>query len=127
MRDVFGVIFFASVGMLFDPMTIVRMPLHVAAVVAVIMIVKPLAAAGLARALGQTVTTSLTIAAGLSQIGEFSFILATLGKSLGLLPDAGYQLVITGAILSIAMNRLAFQAGKALRRERRPEPLAIAV
>jgi len=113
-RDLFGVIFFAAVGMLFNPHTLVEMPLHVLAVVFVIMVVKPLVAAGLARAFGQSMQTSIVIAAGLSQIGEFSFILATLGKSLGLIPDAAYQLVITGAIISIALNRVVFRAGRRL-------------
>lgn len=111
-RDLFGVIFFAAVGMLFDPYTLVRMPMHLLAVLFVIMIVKPVVAAGLARAFGQSMQTSVVIAAGLSQIGEFSFILATLGKSLGLIPDAAYQLVITGAIISIALNRVVFRSGR---------------
>jgi CPA2 family monovalent cation:H+ antiporter-2 len=113
-KDLFGVIFFAAVGMLFDPNTLVRMPIHVLAVVFVIMVVKPLVAAGLARGFGQSKQTSIVIAAGLSQIGEFSFILATLGKSLGLIPDAAYQLVITGAIISIALNRVVFGLGRRL-------------
>jgi len=113
-RDLFGVIFFAAVGMLFDPKTLVHMPGQVLAVVFVIMVVKPLVAAGLARAFGQSMQTSVVIGAGLSQIGEFSFILATLGKSLGLIPDAAYQLVITGAIISIALNRVMFGAGRRL-------------
>jgi CPA2 family monovalent cation:H+ antiporter-2 len=113
-KDLFGVIFFAAVGMLFDPYTIVHMPMHLLAVLFVIMIVKPVVAAGLARALGQPMQTSIVIAAGLSQIGEFSFILATLGKSLGLIPDAAYQLVITGAIISIALNRVVFRSGRRL-------------
>src|SRR4051812_7267535 len=107
-KDLFGVIFFAAVGMLFDPRTLVQMPMHVLTIVFVIMVVKPLVAAGLARAFGQSMQTSVVIAAGLSQVGEFSFILATLGKSLGLIPDAAYQLVITGAIISIALNRVVF-------------------
>jgi CPA2 family monovalent cation:H+ antiporter-2 len=111
-KDLFGVVFFAAVGMLFNPHTLVEMPLHVLAVVGVIMVVKPAVAAGLARAFGQSAQTSMVIAAGLSQIGEFSFILATLGRSLGLIPDAAYQLVITGAIISIALNRLMFGVGR---------------
>lgn len=113
-KDLFGVIFFAAVGMLFDPRTLILMPMKVVAIVFVIMVVKPLVAAGLARAFGQSLQTSVVIAAGLSQVGEFSFILATLGKSLGLIPDAAYQLVITGAIISIALNRVVFGAGRRL-------------
>jgi CPA2 family monovalent cation:H+ antiporter-2 len=111
-KDLFGVIFFAAVGMLFNPHTLIDMPAHVVAIVLVIMVVKPVVAAGLARTFGQSMQTSVVIGAGLSQVGEFSFILATLGKSLGLIPDAAYQLVITGAIISIALNRVVFRIGR---------------
>jgi CPA2 family monovalent cation:H+ antiporter-2 len=84
------------------------MPLHVLAVVVVIVVAKPIIAAGIALALKQTRTTSLMIGAGLGQIGEFSFILGTLGRSLGLLPDEAYQLIIAGAIISIALNPMVF-------------------
>jgi CPA2 family monovalent cation:H+ antiporter-2 len=108
LRNLFGVLFFASVGMLLDPMTVVRMPLHVLAVVLIIVVAKPAIAAGIALALGQSSSTAITIGAGLAQIGEFSFILGTLGRSLGLLPEQAYQLIIAGAIISIALNPVLF-------------------
>jgi CPA2 family monovalent cation:H+ antiporter-2 len=108
LRNLFGVLFFASVGMLLDPMTVVRMPLHVLAVVLIIVVAKPAIAAGIALVLGQSSSTAITIGAGLAQIGEFSFILGTLGRSLGLLPEEAYQLIIAGAIISIALNPVVF-------------------
>jgi CPA2 family monovalent cation:H+ antiporter-2 len=108
LRNLFGVLFFASVGMLLDPMTFVRMPLHVLAVVFIIVVAKPAIAAGIAIMFRQSRSTALTIGAGLGQIGEFSFILGTLGRSLGLLPDEAYQLIIAGAIISIALNPVVF-------------------
>lgn len=109
LRNLFGVLFFASVGMLLDPMTFVRMPLHVLAVAFIIVAAKPLIAAGVAVLLRQSWLTGLTIGAGLAQIGEFSFILGTLGRSLGLLPPEAYQLIIAGAIISIALNPVVFR------------------
>jgi CPA2 family monovalent cation:H+ antiporter-2 len=111
LRNLFGVIFFASVGMLLDPMTFVRMPLHVLAVVLIIVVAKPIIAAGIALVLRQSSVTAITIGAGLAQIGEFSFILGTLGRTLGLLPDEAYQLIIAGAIISIALNPVVFLVG----------------
>jgi CPA2 family monovalent cation:H+ antiporter-2 len=113
-RDLFGVIFFASVGMLFDPTAPLQMPLLVLAVLAVILVVKPLAAGGIALLFRQPWETALTVAPGLAQIGEFSFILATLGRATGLLPAEGYQLVITGSIISIALNPVAFRVADAI-------------
>jgi CPA2 family monovalent cation:H+ antiporter-2 len=122
LRNLFGVIFFASVGMLLDPMTFVRMPVQVLAVVLVIVVAKPVIAAAIAFVLRQTHETSLTIGAGLAQIGEFSFILGTLGRTLGLLPDEAYQLIICGAIISIALNQMAFRVTNAIGRAWQPAP-----
>lgn len=108
LRDLFGVIFFAAVGMLFDPLTVLRMPFHLLAVLAIILIAKPLAAILIVHLLRQPKKTGLTVGPALGQIGEFSFILATMGLSLGLLPDDAYQLVITGAIISITLNPVMF-------------------
>jgi monovalent cation:H+ antiporter-2, CPA2 family len=108
LRNLFGVLFFASVGMLLDPLTFVRMPVQVLVVVLIIVAAKPAIAAGIALALRQTRGTALTIGAGLGQIGEFSFILGTLGRSLGLLPNEAHQLIIAGAIVSIALNPVLF-------------------
>ena len=110
LQDVFGVLFFVAVGMLFDPAILLRQPLQVLAVLAIIMIGKSLAAFGIVLALGHPVATALTVSAALAQIGEFSFILAALGLSLGLLPTEGQNLILAGALLSISLNPLVFYA-----------------
>ncbi|MBW8269292.1 YbaL family putative K(+) efflux transporter [Caldovatus aquaticus] len=110
LRDAFAVLFFVSVGMLFDPRIVVQAPLAVLATVAIIVVGKSLAALLIVRAFGQSWATGLTIAASLAQIGEFSFILAGLGVALGLLPAEGRDLVLAGAILSILLNPLLFGA-----------------
>jgi CPA2 family monovalent cation:H+ antiporter-2 len=110
LKDAFAVLFFVSVGMLFDPSVLLRDPLAIAAVLLVILIGKSVAAFAIVRAFGYSTTTALTISASLAQIGEFSFILASLGVALGILPAEGRDLVLAGAILSIALNPLAFLA-----------------
>ncbi|MDX2167692.1 MAG: YbaL family putative K(+) efflux transporter [Deltaproteobacteria bacterium] len=110
LRDAFAVLFFVSVGMLFNPAVLVRDPLPVLATFLVIVVGKSIAAALIVLAFRYPLGTALTISASLAQIGEFSFILAGLGVSLGLLPEAGRDLVLAGAILSIAVNPLLFQA-----------------
>jgi CPA2 family monovalent cation:H+ antiporter-2 len=110
LRDAFAVLFFVSVGMLFDPMVLVESPLKVLAVVAVIVFGKSLAAFLLVLALRYPLNTALTVSASLAQIGEFSFILAALGRDLGLLPVLGQNLILAGAIISIALNPLLFKA-----------------
>ena len=116
LRDAFSVLFFVSVGMLFDPMVLVECPGRVALVVAVIMFGKSLAAFLLVIALRYPLNTALTVSASLAQIGEFSFILAALGMSLGLLPAEGQSLILAGAIISIALNPLIFKAIAPLQR-----------
>ncbi len=108
MRDAFAVLFFVSVGMLFNPMIIIEQPLLVLATLLIITVGKPAAAFVLVRWLGRSKTTALTIAASVSQIGEFSFILAGLSVSLGILPTAARDLILAGALLSIIANPLAF-------------------
>jgi CPA2 family monovalent cation:H+ antiporter-2 len=108
LRDAFAVLFFVSVGMLFDPSILVREPLLVLATVAIIVVGKSLAALFIVRAFGHPTSTALTIAASLAQIGEFSFILATLGVSLGLLSQTGRDLILGGAIISILLNPMLF-------------------
>ncbi|MBS1155259.1 MAG: Kef-type potassium/proton antiporter, family [Proteobacteria bacterium] len=110
LQDAFSVLFFVSVGMLFDPTILVQQPLHVLGVVAIIIFGKSLAALALVIALRYPLNTALTVAASLAQIGEFSFILAGLGLSLGLLPAAGVSLVLAGALISIALNPFLFAA-----------------
>jgi CPA2 family monovalent cation:H+ antiporter-2 len=116
LRDAFSVLFFVSVGMLFQPGVVVDMPLHVLATLAIIIVGKSLAAALLVLALRYPLNTALTVAASLAQIGEFSFILAGLGLTLGLLPAEGMSLVLAAALLSIALNPLLFAAVEPLRR-----------
>jgi CPA2 family monovalent cation:H+ antiporter-2 len=107
-RDAFAVLFFVSVGMLFDPTVLVERPLQIFAVVAIIMVGNPLAAAALVIAMRYPLTTALTVSTSLAQIGEFSFILAALGTGLGVLPPEGQSLVVAGALFSIALNPLLF-------------------
>ncbi|MCC6621586.1 MAG: Kef family K(+) transporter [Deltaproteobacteria bacterium] len=109
-RDAFAVLFFVSVGMLFDPSILVREPLAVIGVCLVILIGKSIAAWAIVRAFGYPTGTALTIAAALAQVGEFSFIVIGLGISLGLIPQGGHDLVIAGAIVSITLNPLMFNA-----------------
>ncbi|HAT8016954.1 TPA: cation:proton antiport protein [Citrobacter rodentium] len=105
LRDAFAVLFFVSVGMLFDPMILVQQPL---ATLAIIIFGKSVAAFFLVRLFGHSQRTALTIAASLAQIGEFAFILAGLGMALNLLPQEGQNLVLAGAILSIMLNPVLF-------------------
>ena len=108
LKDPFAVLFFVSVGMLFDPSILVREPLRVLVVVAVIVLGKSLVAFAIVIASGYPARTALTVSAGLAQIGEFSFILSGLGLALGLLPPAGGDLILAGALLSIAVNPVVF-------------------
>lgn len=116
LKDAFAVLFFVSVGMLFDPATLMRTPLELLAVLAVILLGKALVAYGIVRTFRFPHRIALTVSASLAQIGEFSFILASLGTSLGLLPTQGRDLILAGAILSIALNPLAFAAIRPLAR-----------
>lgn len=108
LQDAFAVLFFVSIGMLFDPSILLREPLSVLAVLGVIMIGKSLAAVAIVLAFRHPIGTALTIAASLAQIGEFSFILVTLGLSLKLLPEEGRNLILGGALLSITLNPVFF-------------------
>lgn len=107
-RDAFAVLFFVAVGMLFDPSVLIEEPLHVLAVVAIIIVGKSLAAMALVLAFRYPFNSAMTIAASLAQIGEFSFILAGLGLTLGILPPEGMSLVLAGALISIALNPFIF-------------------
>jgi CPA2 family monovalent cation:H+ antiporter-2 len=108
LRDAFAVLFFISVGMLFDPTILVRDPLLVLATVAIIVVAKSLAAFLIVRMFGRPLGTAATIAVSLAQIGEFSFILAGLGVSLGLMPQLGRELILAGAIITILLNPMLF-------------------
>ncbi len=135
-RDAFAVLFFVSVGMLFDPKVLLERPLQVLAVTAIIMLGKSVAAMGLVLLLRYPLQASLSVAASLAQIGEFSFILVGLGASLHVLPPEAESLVVAGALFSIALNPLLFSLVDPLRRavlarsawarslDARPDPLA---
>ena len=122
LQDAFAVLFFVSVGMLFDPAILVRDPLSVLAVLAVILIGKSVAAFGIVLAFGYPARTALTVSASLAQIGEFSFILIGLGVTLGLVPAEGRDLVLAGALLSITLNPLLFLGSDWLDRWLRQQP-----
>jgi CPA2 family monovalent cation:H+ antiporter-2 len=126
-RDVFSALFFVSVGMLFDPGFIMREPATVLGVLAVVLVLKPLVAWAIVLALRGSVRTAATVAVGLAQIGEFSFILASLGVASGVLPGLAMDALVVGAIGSIAVNPLLFTAADRLleRRGRAvPQPAA---
>ncbi len=110
LREIFAILFFVSVGMLFDPRILVEEPLHILAVVAIIMVGKTLAAMALVLFFRYPINTALTVGASLAQIGEFSFILATLGLALGLLTPEAQNLILAGALFSITLNSFIFSA-----------------
>lgn len=116
LRDAFSVLFFVSVGMLFEPAILVEQPLQVLGVVAIIVFGKSIAALAIVLAFRYPLNTALVVSASLAQIGEFSFILAGLGLSLGLLPAEGMSLVLAGALISIALNPVLFAAIEPVRR-----------
>jgi len=119
LRDAFAVLFFVSVGMLVDPTYLVANPLPVLAVLALIVAGKALTKFVIVGVAGYPPRVALIVAAGLAQIGEFSFIVGTIGRSLGLLPDDGFQLIVAGALLSIAVNPLLLAATRPLERRLR--------
>jgi len=113
LQDAFTVLFFVAVGMLFDPSILIRQPLRVLAVLAIVVIGKSLAAFGIVRALKGSTRTALIVSAALAQIGEFSFILSGLGVNLGLVPKEELDLIVAGALLSITFNPAVFSAALA--------------
>jgi CPA2 family monovalent cation:H+ antiporter-2 len=114
LQDAFAVLFFVSVGMLFDPAILVRQPLRVLTVLGIVVVGKSLASLALVLAFRYPLRTAFVISASLAQIGEFSFILAALGVSLGLLPREAQSLVVAGALLSITINPFVFTAAERL-------------
>ena len=104
LREIFSILFFVSVGMLFDPSILIEEPLRILAVIAIIMVGKTLAAIALVLFFRYPINTALTVGASLAKIGEFSFILATLGLSLGLLTPDAQNLILAGALFSITLN-----------------------
>ncbi|WP_454008848.1 YbaL family putative K(+) efflux transporter [Aeromonas sp. Marseille-Q7275] len=121
LQDAFAVLFFVSVGMLFDPTILLREPLAVLATIFVIVIGKSVAAFAIVRLFGHSLRTALTISASLAQVGEFSFILMGLGAMLGLVPDVARDLVLVGACFSIMLNPLVFNQVERWLRSK-PEP-----
>jgi CPA2 family monovalent cation:H+ antiporter-2 len=113
LQDAFTVLFFVAVGMLFDPSILIRQPLRVLAVLAIVVIGKTLAAFGIVRVLGGSVRTALVVSAALAQIGEFSFILSGLGVKLDLVPAEELNLIVAGALLSITFNPAVFSGALA--------------
>jgi CPA2 family monovalent cation:H+ antiporter-2 len=110
LRDTFAVLFFVSVGMLFNPMALVEQPLAIAAVLGIVVLGKGLAALAITMLFKLPLKTGLLVAAALAQIGEFSFVLAGLGRLLGVMSDETYNLILAAALLSIAINPLLFVA-----------------
>ena len=118
-RDVFSALFFVSVGMLFNPYFVLEQPLLFLGALAIVLVVKPLVAVAIVKLLRDPPRTALTVAVGLAQIGEFSFILAALGMQRGLLPQAGFDALVAVALASIALNPLLFRAQAAWERRQR--------
>ena len=114
LQDVFNALFFVAIGMLFDPAILLREPFAELAVVGIIVVGKLVAAFLIVLLLRYPIGTALVIAAGLAQIGEFSFILAELGIGLHLLPEHAQSLIVAGALISIALNSFLLRAGKAI-------------
>ncbi len=126
LRDAFAVLFFVSVGMLFDPAVIIEQPLPVLATFLIIVFGKSAAAYLIVLAFRHPRRTALMISASLAQIGEFSFILAGLGVDLGMLPEEGHDLILAGAMMSILVNPLLFAMLDRWRHRIAPEPAATA-
>jgi CPA2 family monovalent cation:H+ antiporter-2 len=104
MRDAFAVLFFVSIGMLFDPLSLVQAPVLIAVVLAVVVVVKPLSALLTVRLLGTPLSTAIPVGAAFAQVGEFSFILGRVARELGLINDTGWNALVAASIISIALN-----------------------
>jgi CPA2 family monovalent cation:H+ antiporter-2 len=123
LRDAFAVLFFVSVGMLLDPMFLVTYPLAILAMVGLVVLSKAVVKFAIVTLFGYPIRTGLTVGIGLAQIGEFSFILGSVGLTLGLLPTEGFQLIVASSLLSIALNPFLFRAVDPLDRRLRALPL----
>ena len=127
MRDAFAVLFFVSVGMLFDFRQIVEEPGMILGLLVVVLIVKPVVALAIVLVSGHSLRTGLTVAGGLAQIGEFSFILAESAKALGLMPEAGHHALVACAIVSISVNPWLFERLLSLEPWLKTKPRVMAV
>jgi CPA2 family monovalent cation:H+ antiporter-2 len=125
LRDAFAVLFFVSVGMLLDPAYVLANPLPVLAVLAIVVVGKFITKFVIVAVVGYPPRVALTVAAGLAQIGEFSFIVGSMGMTLGLLPDEGFQLIVAGALLSIMLNPILFRAIPSLEARLREDRLIL--
>jgi monovalent cation:H+ antiporter-2, CPA2 family len=125
MRDAFAVLFFVSVGMLFDPRSLMQVPLMIVAVLFVVIVVKPLAAMLTVRVLGQPMATAIPVGAAFSQVGEFSFILGTVALSLGLINNDGWNALVAASILSIALNPYLYRWARRLASTRTAWPIQV--
>lgn len=114
MRDAFAVLFFVSIGMLFDPHSLIKVPLVIVIVLFVVILVKPLAATLTVRMLGQPMTAAIPIGAAFSQVGEFSFILGTVALQLKIINDAGWNALVAASIISIALNPYIYRWARQL-------------
>jgi len=123
MRDAFAVLFFVSVGMLFDPRSLIQVPLIIAVVLLVVIVVKPLAAVLTVRVLGEPSATAIPIGAAFSQVGEFSFILGTVALGLGLINEAGWNALVAASIISIALNPYIYRWARRLALTKAPMPV----
>lgn len=110
LRDAFAVLFFVSVGMVFDPMFLVEEPVMMAATLGIVLLVKPITALVIVAVLGHSVRTALTVALSLAQIGEFSFILSNLAGQNGLMTEKGHNAIVGAAIISITLNPMLFRS-----------------
>ncbi len=131
MRDAFAVLFFVSIGMLFDPGSIMEEPLLIGIVLAVVLVGKPLSTLLTMRILGRPLSTAIPVGAALSQVGEFSFILGAVAREMKLINDAGWSAMIAVSIISIALNpsiyrvarRLSSRAGRLIQPSEEPQAI----
>ncbi|HRZ28415.1 MAG TPA: cation:proton antiporter [Spirochaetota bacterium] len=114
MRDAFAILFFVSVGMLFDPMSLINAPLLIGAVLLVVLVGKPLSTLLTVRILGRPLSTAIPVGAALSQVGEFSFILGAVARELKLINDLGWNAMIAVSIISIALNPTIYRYARKL-------------
>ncbi|TAN37985.1 MAG: sodium:proton exchanger [Verrucomicrobia bacterium] len=125
MRDAFAVLFFVSIGMLFDPRSLTQAPLIISVVLFVVIVVKPLAAVLTVRALGQPPATAIPIGAAFSQVGEFSFILGSVAVGLGLISNAGWNALVAASIISIALNPYIYRWARRLASAKMARPVQV--
>ena len=125
MRDAFAVLFFVSVGMLFDPRSLIEVPLIIATVLVVVVAVKPFAALLTVRILGQPPETAIPVGAAFSQVGEFSFILGKVALGLGLINDAGWNALVAASILSIGLNPYIYRWARGLTSPKAAPPVRV--